>query len=994
MRNGERPGSQSHEPYIPPSASYPAAYRPPRHQYPPQQHYQYPRPLYGMSAPALHVIEDPAISHSVASVSGSPPIIHIEDDDDEEYDDESVLSPYSGTHSLGEKRGSEQNVDNASVGAKRKRDDEDDDASCSEGHAAQKRKESSSPTPKAGTTPTATAPPPTHEAQNEPDHDNDSASSDHFDEDYDDFLSESSSEDEPPEDGEYGVPTTQKRRVASAPSRGSSGAASSRGRGRGSSRGERATRKRRLNYNEDDEDEDDFDYADEEDEVEDGSGVWDGDENEEEDDDPVVGISRKLWRYLFLYFQLVGMSGLNDEDKDQDKKMEKELPAEPGQVAEAVVAHAIVDEEVEVVVAVAVPHPTTPSEPTSGPTFATILPHNSLTTASGPSAASTLASISAGYSHAASIEAGSVFCCICAQSDSPPSNRIVLCDGCDSPFHQKCHDPVVPDAVTLELHAPWFCWRCEGIGVAQRERVRRLSMQQDEQTNTQGEGQGEGQQVGAATAIVTDPSSSSSAAVPESHPSKRRGRPPKNSSWTIDASFEAPSAEGNSDRRGSHDVLSGRFMGHAGGTIVRDAGEGVERCVVCGTLKRGGQGDSMKFDSGGGVGEQAVKPNGVKIEGGPSVGSANGVEGMMKRCPVPENPAEVAKIMLEKMCSVCEEEFQTKYVYISTLPHATLVSLVFQASIQHRGLADLLGNREILSPPLSAQELLSFSAKPKPFVPTALMMLKAHNIFNGGGGGANGATSSAGAAGSVPVPAAGVSVAPGVPTASSSNAPVVPTGLGDAGGSGSGYMSGGEMGGSSAGSISQMDVSGKGKQPLVDHRVSSNSNIALTAQAFMTAGFPQTSTISPLNDASSNVTVATPTPTHTIGPVLAPAPPSVPTGSAVPVHRSPGLPAAQRPPATPQVPVASPTPVPLAPTPATPVPVAPSPVQIAPCPSAIPSSSPAMGQTPHVERVGVGIGSSTIKRSDSTLSITKTPGPSNPTSGYASPIPVSTASTS
>jgi hypothetical protein len=38
---------------------------------------------------------------------------------------------------------------------------------------------------------------------------------------------------------------------------------------------------------------------------------------------------------------------------------------------------------------------------------------------------------------------GTIFCASCGRGHSPLGNRIVLCDECNRPYHQKCHAPEV-----------------------------------------------------------------------------------------------------------------------------------------------------------------------------------------------------------------------------------------------------------------------------------------------------------------------------------------------------------------------------------------------------------------------------------------------------------------------------------------------------------------------------------------------------------------------
>jgi len=53
-------------------------------------------------------------------------------------------------------------------------------------------------------------------------------------------------------------------------------------------------------------------------------------------------------------------------------------------------------------------------------------------------------------------------CIVCQREHSPKSNRIVFCDGCDSPYHQLCHDPPIPEMIIDLEDTEWFCSTCEG----------------------------------------------------------------------------------------------------------------------------------------------------------------------------------------------------------------------------------------------------------------------------------------------------------------------------------------------------------------------------------------------------------------------------------------------------------------------------------------------------------------------------------------------------
>ncbi|RHZ80508.1 hypothetical protein Glove_134g178 [Diversispora epigaea] len=63
-----------------------------------------------------------------------------------------------------------------------------------------------------------------------------------------------------------------------------------------------------------------------------------------------------------------------------------------------------------------------------------------------------------------------IVCTVCHDGRSPKNNRIVLCDNCDIPFHQQCHNPYIEDRVVEIPTAEWLCLKCEEI---QRGRKRR-----------------------------------------------------------------------------------------------------------------------------------------------------------------------------------------------------------------------------------------------------------------------------------------------------------------------------------------------------------------------------------------------------------------------------------------------------------------------------------------------------------------------------------------
>ncbi|KAI2788627.1 hypothetical protein POX_e06648 [Penicillium oxalicum] len=56
-----------------------------------------------------------------------------------------------------------------------------------------------------------------------------------------------------------------------------------------------------------------------------------------------------------------------------------------------------------------------------------------------------------------------VVCIHCNRGQSPASNAIVFCDGCNSTWHQKCHDPPIDNQVILVRDMEWHCRRCKPV---------------------------------------------------------------------------------------------------------------------------------------------------------------------------------------------------------------------------------------------------------------------------------------------------------------------------------------------------------------------------------------------------------------------------------------------------------------------------------------------------------------------------------------------------
>ncbi|MCJ1252049.1 hypothetical protein MMC30_009287 [Trapelia coarctata] len=60
-------------------------------------------------------------------------------------------------------------------------------------------------------------------------------------------------------------------------------------------------------------------------------------------------------------------------------------------------------------------------------------------------------------------------CKNCGRGHSPASNVIAFCDGCNTPWHQHCHDPPINSEVVQIEEKEWFCADC---AVLREERAR------------------------------------------------------------------------------------------------------------------------------------------------------------------------------------------------------------------------------------------------------------------------------------------------------------------------------------------------------------------------------------------------------------------------------------------------------------------------------------------------------------------------------------------
>lgn len=58
-------------------------------------------------------------------------------------------------------------------------------------------------------------------------------------------------------------------------------------------------------------------------------------------------------------------------------------------------------------------------------------------------------------------KAANIVCVRCGRGNSPSSNQIVFCDGCNTTWHQMCHDPPIPGEVIEVKDKEWLCATCK-----------------------------------------------------------------------------------------------------------------------------------------------------------------------------------------------------------------------------------------------------------------------------------------------------------------------------------------------------------------------------------------------------------------------------------------------------------------------------------------------------------------------------------------------------
>lgn len=64
-----------------------------------------------------------------------------------------------------------------------------------------------------------------------------------------------------------------------------------------------------------------------------------------------------------------------------------------------------------------------------------------------------------------------VKCDLCGSGKEYERNLIVLCDGCDLGYHQKCHPTFIPDSLLKAEESIWYCYLCEPASSSKRPNI-------------------------------------------------------------------------------------------------------------------------------------------------------------------------------------------------------------------------------------------------------------------------------------------------------------------------------------------------------------------------------------------------------------------------------------------------------------------------------------------------------------------------------------------
>ncbi|KAJ3206944.1 hypothetical protein HK099_000377, partial [Clydaea vesicula] len=248
------------------------------------------------------------------------------------------------------------------------------------------------------------------------------------------------------------------------------------------------------------------------------------------------------------------------------------------------------------------------------------------------------------------------FCSVCTFGDSGLSNRIVLCDGCDAPFHQKCHNPKVSDETAENITLHWYCHRCEGTEKDLNKRKPIIDASHGQ----------------------IDPNS-----LPSLNNLNSANVQEPNSKLMLNSNLEDKEISKQLSKPSTTEAAKSENI------PTTDDSEELERCLVC---------------------TSAIFPNWKKVV------QENGINIEEKDFAVPEElrkkgpfqPDEIAKLIIAKLCAKCEA------IQGNTVDAAILPVILLQASIRNKELSDFLKEKSnMVNKKFIDQELFAFSAKPR-----------------------------------------------------------------------------------------------------------------------------------------------------------------------------------------------------------------------------------------------------------------------------------------
>ncbi|KAJ3378047.1 hypothetical protein HDU92_007720 [Lobulomyces angularis] len=254
------------------------------------------------------------------------------------------------------------------------------------------------------------------------------------------------------------------------------------------------------------------------------------------------------------------------------------------------------------------------------------------------------------------------FCSVCTFGDSGLSNRIVLCDGCDAPFHQKCHNPKVSDETAENITLHWYCHRCEGTEKDLNKRKPIIDASHGQ----------------------IDPNS-----LPSLNNLNSANVQEPNSKLMLNSNLEDKEISKQLSKPSTTEAAKSENI------PTTDDSEELERCLVC---------------------TSAIFPNWKKVV------QENGINIEEKDFAVPEElrkkgpfqPDEIAKLIIAKLCAKCEAIQGNTYNFLKTVDAAILPVILLQASIRNKELSDFLKEKSnMVNKKFIDQELFAFSAKPR-----------------------------------------------------------------------------------------------------------------------------------------------------------------------------------------------------------------------------------------------------------------------------------------